>query len=500
MKGINHILISTSPGETRVALMSEGRLVEVLVERVGAASLVGNVYLGRVETVNKGLDAAFVNIGTGRDGFLALPEARPLGGPAVSGHGDSIGDYLNEGDAVLVQVQRDPVEDKGAKLTAHINLAGVDLVFRPLQPGVSISRRIDDAGDRDRLAALVEGLVPPGAGEEGVAAEGGFIVRTAARDAAEDALKADAERLIGRWRDIHFARANAKAPALLSGGPSPGCRALRDFGGSGINKILADEAQALAEARAFCETEAPALASLIEQHSGPVQLFEAFGVEEQIDAALSPVVALAGGGSLIISQTPALCAIDVNTGGADGGSRQRTAGAVNLDAATEAARQIRLRNISGLIVVDFVSVRGDAGKRETLEALRNACAADPLGPQVVGYTRMGLVEMTRPRHGLSLGDHLGVAWDSRELTAVKSPLTHALAALRAVLNQILIRGGTAQVTLRASAAVIDALGDSGGPGPAALKETEERLGLAIQLLPDQDLAAGGYDIDFGKAE
>ncbi|MDA1089467.1 MAG: Rne/Rng family ribonuclease [Proteobacteria bacterium] len=492
---IDHILISASPGETRVAVLAANRLVEVLVERVGAASLVGNIYLGRVETVNKGLDAAFVNIGGGRDGFLALPEARLLGGPAVggsgSGHDDAIGDFLNEGDAALVQVQRDPVEGKGAKLTAHINLAGADLVFRPLQPGVSISRRIEGAGDRDRLAALVEGLLPKDADD------GGFIVRTAARDVGEDSLKADAERLIERWRDIRHARANAKAPALLYAGPGPGCRALRDFGGPGIRKIVVDGAPALAEVNAFCQAEAPDLAALIEHHSGPQSLFEAFDVEQQIDAALSPVVTLGGGGSLIISRTAALCAIDVNTGGADGGTRQRTAAAVNLDAATEVARQIRLRNISGLIVVDFVSVRDEGSKRETLEALKQACATDPVGPHVVGYTRMGLVEMTRPRHGLSLGELLGTAWDSSALTPAKSPLTHALAALRAVVGH---GKGTAQVTLRASVAVIDALKDINGPGPAALKQTEDRLGLAILLVADQDFAAPGYDLDFGKAE
>jgi len=481
---IDHILINTSPGETRVALMAGERLIEVLVERLGGGSLVGNIYLGRVETVNKGLDAAFVNIGTGRDGFLALPEARPQGHDTDGGGGDSIGDYVNDGDAVVVQVQRDPVEDKGPKLTAQLTLAGSDLVFRPLQPGVSISRRIDDAADRQRLTALVEGLVPDDT-------PSGFIVRTAAREVPDEALVADAGRLTERWRDIRHARASAKAPAMVYAGPGPGCRAVRDFGGPGVQNIFTDDTQTLSEMKAFCEAEAPDLASLVQHHGGAAALFEAFGVEEQIDAALSPVVALVGGGSLIISQTPALTAIDVNTGGADGGSRQRTAQMVNQDAAVEAARQIRLRNLSGLIVIDFVSVRDEASKRETLEALRESCAADPVGPHVVGYTRLGLVEMTRPRHGLSLGDELGVPWGGM----VKSSLTQALAALRTAVNQ---GRGVAQVSLRASTAVIDALKDTGGPGPAALQETETRLGLAITLVADLDLAAGEFDIDLGK--
>lgn len=217
-------------------------------------------------------------------------------------------------------------------------------------------------------------------------------------------------------------------------------------------------------------------------------------MEEQIDAALSPRVALAGGGSLIISQTPALTAIDVNTGGADQGSRNKTALAVNLEAATEAARQIRLRNISGLIVVDFVPVRDDTAKRDILEALRGASAADPLSPHVVGHTRLGLVEMTRPRHGLSLTGIMGVGPEAQESSPVKSPLTLALAALRAILRQ---GRGEAAVRLQASPGIIDALEGPNGPGPSALKETEDRLGLAISLVPDLDLAAGEYDIVLG---
>ncbi len=489
---IDHVVIGKSPGETRVALMSGGRLIEVLVERTGAASLVGNIYLGRVVAVVRKLDAAFVDIGAGQDGFLALPEARPPDVSTGAGGGDGIGDYVNEGDAVVVQVQRDPVEDKGAKLTTRITLAGTGLIFRPRQPGVSLSRRITDEGDRQRLAQLVEGLVPDGAAQDC-----GFIVRTAAAEAGAKAIEADAARLIGRWRDIRLARADSRAPAALYAGPGPACRALRDFGGPGIRKIIADDTQVLTEVRAFCAAEAPAWADLIERHDGPEDLFEAFGVEEQIDAALSPVAGLGCGGSLIISQTPALCAIDVNAGGADGGTRSQTALAVNLDAAAEIAHQIRLRNLSGLIVVDFVAVRDDRRKRQILDAFRDACAADPLRPHVVGYTRLGLVEMTRPRHGLSLRDVIGVGGDEGERAPVKSALSQALEALRAVLRQ---GRGAAQVTLGASGAVIGALRDPNGPGPAALKEAEERLGLAIILVPDQTLAAGGYDIVVGKTE
>ncbi len=483
---IDHVLISASPGETRTALLSHGRLVEILISRAGGESLVGNVYLGRVLSVNKGLDAAFVDIGTGHDGFLALPEARTETRPAGKDGKDAIGDYLHEGAGVLVQVTRDPIEDKGAKLTARITLPGVNLIFRPLHAGVSISKRITEDTERDRLTGVVAELAP----------EGGFIVRTAAAGAQTPAIEEEAARLIARWRDIEEQAATGKPPRLLLAAASPACGALRDGGGAGIEKIIADDADALAGVRGFCAAEMPALEKLAELHKGPQALFEAYGVEEQIDAALSPSVPLPGGGSLIISQTPALTAIDVNTGAAGEGSPEQTAFRVDLEAAHEAARQIRLRNLSGLIVIDFVPVRDAALKQEVVDALRQAAADAALSVFIAGSTRLGLVEMTRPRHGPTLldilcGDALSVP------DAPKSPLTLALEALRAVLR----RGG-AGVTLRASPDVIEALSAPEGPGSAAraLREAEERLGLAIDLAPDHTLAEGRYDIVAGEGD
>ena len=491
---IDHVLISASPGETRTALLTHGRLVEILISRAGGESLVGNVYLGRVASVNKGLDAAFVDIGTGRDGFLAVAEARTETRPAGKEGRDAIGDYLNEGVEVLVQVTRDPLEHKGAKLTTRMTLPGVNLIFRPRQAGIAISRRIDDDAVRARLTDLITGLAPKFT--QDLASGGGFIVRTAAAGSEAPAIEEEAARLTARWREIEDRAATAKPPRLLLAEVSPAFSARRDGGGSGIEKIIADDADALAGVRGFCEAEMPAQAKLLELHQGPEALFEAYGVEEQIDAALSPTVSLPGGGSLIISQTPALTAIDVNTGSADKGSRERTAFQVNLEAAHEVVRQIRLRNLSGLIVIDFVPVRDNARKQEVVDALRQAAAAVALSVFIAGTTRLGLVEMTRPRHGPTLLDILcGVTASAPG--AVKSPLTLALEALRAVLR----RGG-AGVTLKAGPGVIEALSAPQGPGSAAsaLRETEQRLGLAIQLDADHTLAEGRYDIVAGKGD
>ena len=492
---IDHVLISASPGETRTALLTHGRLVEILISRAGGESLVGNVYLGRVASVNKGLDAAFVDIGTERDGFLAVAEARTETRPAGKEGRDAIGDYLNEGASVLVQVTRDPIEDKGAKLTTRMTLPGVNLSFRPRQAGIAISRRIDDDAARARLTDLITGLAPKFT--QDLASGGGFIVRTAAAGSEAPAIEEEAARLTARWREIEDRAATAKPPRLLLAEVSPAFGALRDGGGSGIEKIIADDADALAGVRGFCEAEMPAQAKLVELHQGPEALFEAYGVEEQIDAALSPTVALPGGGSLIISQTPALTAIDVNTGSADKGSRERTAFLVNLEAAHEVVRQIRLRNLSGLIVIDFVPVRDNARKQEVVDALRQAAAAASISVFIAGTTRLGLVEMTRPRHGPTLLDILcGVTASAP--TAVKSPLTLALEALRAVLR----RGGGTGVTLKASPDVIEALRAPEGPGSAALalRQAEQRLGLAIGLARDHTLAEGRYDIVAGEGE
>ncbi len=224
---IDQVLISKSPGETRIALLSDGQLDRFSVVRAGRESVFGNIYLGRVEGALPGLDAAFVNIGLERAGFLALPEARPPDSEAAGRGKDGIRDYANDGDRILVQVQRDPIENKGAKLTTHINLAGVTLVLRPGQPGVSISRRITGVADRDRLTAVTGALVPEG---------GGFIVRKAAAAASSEAIERDARDLVSRWREIGDEAATAKPPQRLHTEPESELLALRELGGAEIGK------------------------------------------------------------------------------------------------------------------------------------------------------------------------------------------------------------------------------------------------------------------------
>ncbi|MBT6093866.1 MAG: Rne/Rng family ribonuclease [Rhodospirillaceae bacterium] len=471
----DHIFISATPGEARIAEVADGALSGLTVHRAGAETRVGDIYLGRVEAVIHGLQAAFVDIGEARSGFLALPEVRPFG------HGDeedSIGDYLSEGDAVMVQVQRDAEEDKGAKLTTRVSLSGRDLVYTPDGASVSISRRIGNDEDRKRLQAVMAEVSASGGG--------GFIVRTAAAEAEDEDLAAEAARLRARWESVAVARQDAQAPASLYREIEPALRVLREHGGAELEGIVVDDADLFARLKAFTTEEMPDLVEVLRHHSGPTPLFEAEGVEEWIDAVLDPYVALPCGGSLIISETPALTAIDVNTGSADFGGRERTGTEVNKEAAGEIARQIKLRNLSGLLVVDFVSMRRRENQQAVSDAFHAALADDPAHPNLVGFTRLGLAEMTRRRQGASLQELLcgGPA------VPEKSPETVALSALRGVLTEAAVNPAPGYV-LEVHPSVADVLGNAHAN---ALAETQKRLGGNLEISAIASQAAHVFEV------
>ena len=486
---VEQIIIRTSPGETLTALLSEGRVVEIHMDRAGGVSLVGNIYLGRVKLVKQSLDAAFVSIGESQDGFLALPEARPAGKI-----GGCIGDYVNEGEAVLVQVQRDPFEDKGVKLTKHLHLAGAFLVLRPFQVGVTVSRRIIDQNKRERLSKIASNYAPE---------NGGFIVRTKAGDAIDKEIEKDATYLNTCWQKIIKKINTVRPPARVFAEVDLACKALRDFGSGSLREIIVDGADTLCRISEFCEAQLPWLTARVSNYKGSGDILEVYGIAEQIDAAFITQVGLIGGGFLIINQTPALCAIDVNTGSADGISREQTAFDVNLQAAAAVALQIRLRNISGLIVIDFVSIRNAARRKIILGTLKKAAAADPRGVYITGFTPLGLVEMTRQRHGLSL--QLIVS-GSQIPEIVKSPESQAIDALRRVISEVRDCAqscGVGQVLLRAPLSVIAELEGSGGEkatATIALGEAQARLGITLKLEADQNLAEGQFEVIVGYRE
>ncbi len=481
---IDQVLISVSPGETRVALLEGDRLADLLVTHPGMQDVAGDIFLGRVERVLPGIQAAFVDIGTGRSGFLALADVRPAGGgPAEDQGAPGISDFLGEGDTVRVQALNDPRDDKGARLSTYISLPGRYLVATPDQAGVKVSRKIGVGEDQERLRGMVEDLCDPGEG---------YILRTAAMQADRDGLVRDIAYLRAVWRDITAKEAKApKPPALLYRELEPLRRILRDEPAAGLERILIDDGETLAKARAFCGDLAPDAAGRLEEYRGGEAMFEAFGIEEQLETALGPTVALPSGGSIVIGQTAALCAIDVNTGGHTEGGPEETAMRTNLDAVPVIARQLRLRNISGLIVVDFVSMRRRNNGAAVVKALRAATADDSSPVHVAGLTRLGLVEMTRQRRRASLADILLAACPACAGTGlIKAPATVAFAVLRQVLREAASRPGVA-FTVSASPPVIDVLR---GSAKAAVAMVERRLGRPLGMAAVDHLAPDEADI------
>jgi ribonuclease G len=351
-----------------------------------------------------------------------------------------------------------------------------------LVPGgteVRVSRRIGDDDERRRLADLAQALP--------AAADNGWIVRAAAAGATAESLSNEAERLSARWAEIEARRAAGRPPALLHRAPDAALAAIVDVAGPQLAGIVVDDPGTLAAIRAAL----PELAGRIERHTGPEAPFEAYDVEEQIEAALAPRVALPSGGVVAIAETAAVVAVDVDSGSAGGERAEETAVRVNIEAAEAIARQVRLRDLAGHIVIDFVPMRRRDNATRVLAALRRGFEDDDRRPQIAGFTRLGLVEMTRQRRGPSLGRRLTAACpvcagDGR----VESPETLAFAALRAVLAETRAAPGRA-VAIAAAPAVIEALR---GAASAALADVEARLGRTVTLRADAGMAAATFRV------
>lgn len=470
------IYINGAPGETRIAIVEGGRLSDLIIARVGRESLVGNIYLGRVTAVLDGLQAAFVEIGEERAGFLSVADLRAAGDQQRD---DRIANYISEGDSILVQVLRDPEEDKGAKLTGRVTLTGRDMIFAPGQSGITLSRKITGDDERQRLNDIMTKVVPEGT-------EGAFVLRTVAAEAEHEDLEDGVKRILKRWGGIQERQEKATPPECLDKELSPPFAVLRDYGGTDLENLICDDPELTAELKKFAEDEMPDLEEAI---TGPTEkgaLFSTLGVEEMIDAALNPVVALPAGGSIIISETPALTAIDVNTGATSGGGREQTALMTNEEAAVEIAHQIRLRNLSGLLVIDFVSMRRRENQEAVYRKVRKAVGDDPLRPHVVGYTKLGLLEMTRRRKGPSLSEIVS----GSIAVATKSPETVALEALRGVLAEAQATAAPTY-TVSASTDVVAALKGSLADIHKAL---EKQNGYAIKLKADANYGSEAFQV------
>ena len=416
------ILINVGAAEIRIAVVEDGKLQALSRERTlgtdgeatAGRSLVGDIVLGRVLRVLPAVQAAFVDIGHERAGFLGAREARCLsvlrqaqgdGGSQTlmlslskhaGEHEPPIGELVREGEEVLVQIVKDPIGEKGARLSASVTIPGRLCVLAPFQPGVALSRRIEDEAERARLSALGEALIAQADGE--LVAGAGYIFRTAAVGAAPEELREDALQLAQDWQAILAARKKAKPPALLHRDLGPVARVLRDIVRDDTARILIDDAEAAEAARAFCRRAMPKAEERIALFAGPGALFDLFDLETDIDGLMHPRVPLACGGWITVEGTEALTAVDVNSGGFTHASGLEATGlTVNLEAASELGRQLRLRGIGGLIVADFMHMKEEAHVDRVLAALMQSLTKDGVPVTVSRPSPLGLGEITRKR-------------------------------------------------------------------------------------------------------
>ncbi|MEZ5616182.1 MAG: ribonuclease G [Rhodocyclaceae bacterium] len=396
-------LVNFTPQETRVALMQGGIVQELHIERTASRGLVGNVYLGRVARVLPGMQSAFIDIGLERTAFLHVADIwseRQNGHGGGNGHGGDgprpIEKILSEGQNLIVQVLKDPIGSKGARLSTQISIAGRLLVYLPQEKHIGISQRIEGEAERELLRGKLQQLVP--ADEAG-----GFIVRTMAEKASDEELANDIAYLRKTWTEAKNAAVSARPPALLYEDLTLGQRLLRDLVTPETSRIVVDSRENFQKLTAFAQEYMPQLMPLFTHYTGERPLFDLHGVEDEIQKALARRVDLKSGGYLIIDQTEAMTTIDVNTGGFVGlRNFDDTIFKTNLEAAQTIARQLRLRNLGGIIILDFIDMENEEHRSAVLAELNKALARDHTRMSVNGFTTLGLVEMTRKRTRESL--------------------------------------------------------------------------------------------------
>jgi ribonuclease G len=402
----SEIIINASDFETRVALLENRQVSEISVDRVRDRGITGNIYKGRVVRVLPGMQAAFVEIGRERAAFLhssdivldmgeyaeMLTEEDLNGGdgfPVMTASGHAIEDLLKEGQEILVQVTKEPLGTKGARVTAYITLPGRLLVLMPNMVKVGVSRRIQEPDERDRLREIVSGLKPNGVG---------FIVRTAAEGVPEEEIRQDMDFLVRLWETIKRRRPRSRAPSLLYAELDLTFRILRDLYNTDIDAVHVDSKEEFKKLSDFTKRFIPSMRDALVLYEGEEPVFEHFGVEMEINRALGKKIWLKSGGYIIIDQTEALTAIDVNTGRFVGRRNlEETIVKTNMEAVQEIVYQLRLRNIGGLIIIDFIDMEKFSNRKKVFAALEEMLKGDRARTTILQISELGLVEMTRKR-------------------------------------------------------------------------------------------------------
>ncbi|MCA9689112.1 MAG: Rne/Rng family ribonuclease [Myxococcales bacterium] len=482
------IVVNADGPETRVALIEKGILSEYYMERARERGTVGNVYKGKVLRVLPGMQAAFVEIGEEKAAFLyagdiAVPGAvsdsvsDENGLPRRSSKHADIAELVRPGQEILVQVVKDPISSKGARITSYISLPGRNVVFMPTVSHIGISRRIARERERKRLRKLVDQMRPPGTG---------FIVRTVAEDATNGQVRADMDYLLRLWDNIRFNERMHRAPVTLYKDLDLMLRVVRDNLTPELDRVIVDDTMQHERLRRFVSAFMPDYADKIELYDRREPIFDGYGIEAEIDRALERKVPLKSGGSLVFDQGEALTAIDVNTGkfvGAKGKTLEETITHTNMEAAEEIAEQLRLRNLGGLVIIDFIDMDKESNRRKVYRKLQDALRRDRAKAHITKISEMGLVEMSRKRTRESLG---------RVLTATctycngkgytKSPSTMCYEILREIRREAPHLEGES-ILVQANPTVADLMN---GPEVAAVDNLVKRVQRGIEIQGRRD--------------
>lgn len=388
---MKEIVVNVEREETRVGILEDGVLAELYIERVGSQRLVGNIYKGIVENVLPGMQAAFVDIGLEKNAFLYVGDIIYEDEKIST---KNIRDVLKVGQEIIVQVVKEPIGTKGARVTTQLTLPGRYLVLMPTVDYVGVSRRIESESERERLREIAENIKPKNKG---------LIVRTVAEGKNESDFKSDINFLTKLWERLQGRMRNVVAPSLLHRDLGLVCRIIRDLMTEEVSKMLIDNQEEYEKATELLEYASPHLKNRVKLYRGETDIFDKYGIEPEIDKILKRKVWLKCGGYIVIDQTEALTAIDVNTGKYVGSTNLAdTVLKTNIDAANEIAKQIRLRNIGGIIIVDFIDMESESDRQRVINTLEEAVKKDKVKTNVLGLTKLGLVEITRKKVGNNL--------------------------------------------------------------------------------------------------
>jgi ribonuclease G len=407
------IIINHTQLETRVAVLDEGKVTELYHEREKERGVVGNIYKGKVIKVLPGMESAFVDIGLEKASFLYVDDVLPdlalsedfeengAERPAPNGNGRGRGQrppidqLLREGQDLLVQVSKGPIGTKGARITGHLSIPGRNLVYMPIMDSVGVSRQISDDHERQRLKEIVNRLRPE---------KSGFIIRTVAEGRSEDEFRADINFLVSLWDNILAQYAVAQAPMLVYQDLNITFRVIRDLLSPDVKRLVIDDEEQYRRVRSFLREFLPRYASVVQHYNRRQPVFDYHGIEEEIDRAMSHKVWLRSGGYLVIDQTEALTAIDVNTGRFVGkASHEETILKTNLEAVQEIVYQLKLRNIGGIIIIDLIDMEVAQNRQRVYQALKEELKHDKARSKILQISEIGLVEMTRKRDRENLG-------------------------------------------------------------------------------------------------